>query len=190
METKNNTIFETERLWIRPVEMGDADLFFSLWKDPRVMTNVGFPYGLPISRDDVCRQIEHQKSSKFGRLLVGVIKATGQAIGECKMYLPEADGISRTDVKLLPVFWGNKYGVEVKAGLLSYLFRNTNCVAVCADPNVQNIASIKMQEAVGGVRICEEACEFPPEKRHFTKSFRYYIYHVTRETWEKNNPAS
>lgn len=181
-----DTIFETDRLRIRPVKMGDADLLFTLWKHPRVMTNVGFPNGLPITREDVCKQIERQGESEFGRLMIAEIKETGEAIGECKMYLPKEDGISSTDVKLLPEFWGNKYGVEIKAGLLSYLFRHTKCIAVSADPNVNNIASIRMQEAVGGVRIREVVYEFPPEKREFTKTIHQYVYHVTRESWEKN----
>ena len=181
-----DTIFETNRLRIRPVQMADADLLFALWKHPRVMTNVGFPNGLPITRDDVCRQIERQGESEFGRLLIAEIRETGEASGECKMYLPEADGIARTDVKLLPEFWGNKYGVEIKAGLVSYLFRHTDCEAVSADPNVNNIASIKMQEAVGGMRIREGTYECPPDRRDFMTSFRFYVYHVTRKTWAES----
>ena len=189
MAIDHNTIFETGRLNIRPAQIGDADLLYQLWKDPRVMTNVGFPNGLPITRDDLCQQIEGQGNSEFGRLLIAEIKLTGEAIGECKMYLPKEDGIASTDVKLLPKYWGNRYGVEIKEGLLDYLFRHTDCDAVKADPNVENIASIKMQEAVGGVRISENSYEFPPEKRHYTKPFRYYVYHAKREIWERNNAA-
>ena len=35
---------------------------------------------------------------------------------------PDEEGLSTTDVKLLPEFWGNKYGVEIKRALLDYLF--------------------------------------------------------------------
>ena len=89
------------------------------------------------------------------------IKSTGQAIGECKLHWPDREGIAATDVKLLPEFWGNKYGVEVKRGLLDYLFTHTECLAVDASPNVGNLASIKMQEAVGGVCVGESIYEFP-----------------------------
>jgi RimJ/RimL family protein N-acetyltransferase len=190
MISANNTVFETKRLRIRPVEMADADHLYSMWNEPRVMKFVGFPYGLKITREEVCKKIEEQVGrSEFDHLLIPVIKATGEAIGECKMYLPEADGIAHTDVKLHPDFWGHKYGVEVKTGLLAYLFQHTDCNTVSATPNVENIASIKMQEAVGGIRIAEETCDFPPEKRHFTKSFHYYVYHATRENWEKTITA-
>ncbi len=100
------------------------------------------------------------------------------------MGLPDEDGISETDVKLLPDHWGNKYGVEVKRGLVAHLFAHTNCRAVQATPNVNNIASIKMQEAVGGVREGEAVYEFPDSMRAFTTPVHHYIYRVYRSTWE------
>ena len=55
-----NTIFETDCLRIRPIKMTHADLLYKLWKHPPVMTNLGFPDGLPITREDVEKQIEVQ----------------------------------------------------------------------------------------------------------------------------------
>ena len=104
-------------------------------------------------------------------------------MGECEMSRPNQDGIAKTDVKLLPEFWGNKYGVEVKQGLLSHLFKNTDCIAVEATPNINNIASIKMQEAVGGKQIGEEVFEFPEAMRAFTTPVHHYIYRVERQSW-------
>jgi epoxyqueuosine reductase len=158
-------------------------LFHDLWTDPRVMANVGFPHGLRITRDDISRRIAKQGESEFDRLLVVALKATGQALGECMMHPPDEKGIASTDVKLLPAFWGNGYGVEVKRGLLAHLFEHTDCVAVDATPNVENAASIRMQEAVGGVRIGEAVSEFPESMRDFTTPVRHYIYRVERERW-------
>ncbi len=47
-----------------------------------------------------------------------------------------------------------------------------------------NIASIKMQEAVGGVRIGEDVYEFPESMREFTTPVHCYIYRVYRNAWE------
>jgi RimJ/RimL family protein N-acetyltransferase len=87
-------------------------------------------------------------------------------------------------VKLLPAYWGNKYGVEIKQALLDYLFTNTSCSAVEATPNVENSASIKMQEAVGGVRVGEDTFQVPESKREYATPVHHYIYHVRREKWE------
>jgi epoxyqueuosine reductase QueG/RimJ/RimL family protein N-acetyltransferase len=177
------TVFETERLTVRTASPEDADLYFGLWTDPRVMSNVGFPKGLPIARGEVRARLARQSGSEFDRLLVVVLRATGEAIGECMMHLPDANGVARTDVKLLPGHWGRGYGVEVKRALLAHLFGRTDCVAVEATPNVGNAASVRMQEAVGGVRVGEAVHEFPESMRDFTAPVRHYVYRVDRSAW-------
>ena len=62
-----------------------------------------------------------------------------------------------------------------------------NCTVVQASPNVNNIASIKMQEAVGGNCAGEKVHEFPEHMRDYTQDVRAYIYHVRREDWEKRD---
>jgi RimJ/RimL family protein N-acetyltransferase len=181
-------VFETPRLIIRTVQPADVAMYYELWTSPQVMTNVGFPQGLRITKEEIAAKIAEQGETEFGRLLVVTQKSSGEAMGECKMYLPNEEGIASTDVKLLPRFWGNKYGVEVKQGLVDYLFTHTDCTAVKADPNVKNIASIKMQEAVGGVRVGEVVHEFPEHMRDFTHTVHSFVYHVCRADWEKKRP--
>jgi RimJ/RimL family protein N-acetyltransferase len=182
-----NTIFQTPRLSIRPATLADTEMYFRLWTEPRVMHNVGFPHGLRITKAEIQQKIaEHSaKQGAFNRLLVAVLLESRAVIGECKMYTPNEEGISETDVKLLPEYWGNKYGVEIKRGLVDYLFTHTTCQIVQATPNVNNHASIKMQEAVGGMRVGEEVFEFPEEMQAFTTPVHVYIYHVQRATWEQ-----
>ena len=116
---------------------------------------------------------------------MATLQKNGEIIGQCKMTLPNAEGISTTDVKLHPRHWGNKYGVEIKRGLLEYLFRETDCVAVEATPNIKNIASINMQEAVGGIRVGEAVYEFPESMRAYTEPVHHYIYRVYRKDWNQ-----
>jgi RimJ/RimL family protein N-acetyltransferase len=148
------------------------------------MAYVGFPRGLLITREEVEARIQAPSESKFDRLLIVELKLTGQSIGQCLMHLPDEEGIAETDIKLLPAFWGYRYGVEVKRGLVAYLFTHTVCVGVGASPNVNNVASIKMQEAVGGVRVGEAVYEFPESMRGYTTPVHHYIYHVYRNVWE------
>jgi RimJ/RimL family protein N-acetyltransferase len=178
-------IFSTERLAIRTARVEDAGMYFALWSDPKVMSNVGFPDGLRTSLEEIETKLREQEGqSEFGRNLVAELEASAAPIGECKMVQPGPDGIARTDIKLQPEFWGHRYGIEIKRGLLAYIFENTDSIAVEATPNVQNIASIKMQEAVGGVRVREEIYEFPESMRDYTCPVHHYIYLVYREEWE------
>ncbi len=179
-------IAETSRLLIRKAVELDAPLFQALWTDPRVMRNVGFPQGLPITPEETRAKIaDRQAGDVWQWFLVVVLKETGAAIGECKMHLPDEAGIATTDVKLLPEHWGHKYGVEIKRALVEYLFAHTDCTAVEATPNVDNVASIKMQEAVGGQRVGERLFEFPAEMRDHTTPVSAYVYHVYRHTFKQ-----
>jgi RimJ/RimL family protein N-acetyltransferase len=179
----SKVICETQRLIIRLAMPEDEELIYALWTDPRVMTFVGFPNGLPETRESLRANILKRGDSEFRQLLIVELKDSGCTIGQCKMDEPGADGISSTDVKLLPEFWGKRYGVEVKRALVDYLFLHTDCDVVEATPNVNNIASIKMQEAVGGVCVDQRIYTFPESMRDGTCPVHAYVYQVYRKNW-------
>ncbi len=149
------------------------------------MKFVGFPQGLRITPDEIRTRINKEKSTAFDTLLIVELKNSGVPIGECKLGLPDADGVAETDVKLMPCYWGNGYGTEIKRGLVWYLFTHTECRAVRATPNKDNIASQKAQEAVGGRRVGESVYLFPEAMRDFTCPVPHYIYVLYREDWER-----
>lgn len=177
-------VFDTVRLTVRLATAADADFFYQLWTNPQVMVYVGFPQGLPITRAEIQDRLAAAGTSVFDRLLVIDLQSTRQTIGECFMHAPNAEGIASTDVKLLPAFWGHQYGVEVKRGLLDYIFTHTDAIAVEATPNVDNAASIKMQEAVGGKRVGESVYQFPSSMQSYTAPVHSYTYRVTRTDWQ------
>ena len=178
-------ILKTNRLKIKKASESDAGMYLKLWTDPRVMTNVGFSGGLKVTEAEIREQLLSQSDSVFNRLLVVQKRDSGVSVGECCIHFPDEKGIAGTDVKLLPEYWGNGFGVEIKRGLLDYLFTNTDCLAVEASPNVNNPASIRMQESVGGVRKGEAVYRFPEEMAGYTAPVHHYVYQVTREAWEK-----
>lgn len=183
MQTDQNTIIQTERLFIRSATVAHADMYLALWTNPQVMTNVGFPFGLRITKDEIEVLLGDQPESAFGRLLVIERKDMSQPIGECRMENPDENGVATTDVKLLPDHWGHKFGIEVKRALVQYLFEHTDCSVVQASPNIDNLASIKMQEAVGGVRVGEGVGTFPESMHDTTRPVHHYVYQVSRSDW-------
>ena len=84
---------ETERLIVRTAVADDVDLIHALWTDPRVMTYVGFPQGMRITRNELRERLLKQIGSEFERLLVVELKATGQAIGQCALSRPDGEGV-------------------------------------------------------------------------------------------------
>ena len=180
-------VFETTRLIIRipTTKDEDVDLYFQLWNDPRVMENVGFPKGLMKRREDIIAQLALTYPSEFDRTLIVIEKDGNKPVGECKLGSANEESIAHTDVKLLPEYWGKGFGVEIKQGLVDYLFTHTSCSAIQASPNRSNIASQKMQEKIGAKRIKEGTYEFPEHMRSYTKPVELYIYRLDREDWKK-----
>ena len=180
-------IFITQRLIIRKAVSCDEDIdfFYRIWTNPEVVKFVGFPKGLRITKDEIAEGINRQDDTEYNKKLIVELKSDKVAIGECKLGLPDGEGISETDVKLLPEYWGKGYGTEIKRGLVDYLFENTDCISVKASPNKDNIASQKMQEAVGGIRTGEGVFEFLSEMKGYTCDVPYYEYRVYRKDWKK-----
>ena len=160
-------VFETKRLRVLVGENcpEHLKLFESLWSDPRVMRNVGFAKGMKVDLEQLKgrldKRITRGSLGLLNRLLLVQSKSSSALMGECWLGQPGEDGVSETDVKLLPAFWGHGYGVEIKRGLLEFLFTETDCQKVKATPNKDNAGSIKMQESVGAVRVGSNRWEPP-----------------------------
>ncbi len=107
-------VLQTERTIVARAEKAHAVLYYSLWTDPAVMANVGFPGGIPITLDEIEARIAGEPDSDLDRLLVVILRKTGETIGECYMHRPGRDGTASTDLKLLPAFQGMGLGTEVK----------------------------------------------------------------------------
>jgi len=185
MATDRVVILRTERLLIRAATTADAELYHALWTSPSVMGLVGFPRGLPVSRSGVLKRLSEPHNSELGRPLVAELLATEEAIGECHMSELAEDGVVEPDVKLLPSFWGHKYGAELWRAMIAHLFLHTACSAVHGTPNVQNIASIKMQEAAGATRVGEGVFRFPEEMSGYATPVPFYLYRLTRVDWDQ-----
>jgi RimJ/RimL family protein N-acetyltransferase len=178
---------ETARLRIIPAvaQPGHIEFLYRIWTNPEVMKFVGFPRGLRIDREQIREQLSSAPQSEFGRCLLVSQRNNDTLVGECKLGTADADGIAHTDVKLLPEFWGRGFGTEVKKALVDYLFRNTDCLGVKATPNRENKASIRMQEAVGGIKVSEGCHRFPDHMRSYTSDVTYLEYVVWRTVWEE-----
>lgn len=179
-------VLTTTRLIIRRARPDDVDVAFllSLWANPGVMESVGFPHGLRITPEEIRERLGNERDSPLGAVLLVQLKGTRTIIGQCKMGGPDDGGVAETDVKLLPQFWGQGFGTEIKRAMVDFLFVTTQCQLVQATPNRTNLASQRMQEAVGGRRVGEGIHRFPPHMRSFTKDVPFYVYQVTRSAWE------
>jgi RimJ/RimL family protein N-acetyltransferase/ribosomal protein S18 acetylase RimI-like enzyme len=179
-------IFQTKRLKVRKAETSDAEMYLSLWNSDKVMRNVGFPEGLRISAEQIYKQIENHDEIEFDQTLV-VEKENGEKIGECKLGLPNDEGISCPDFKFLPEYWGKGYGKELFAKLCQYTFSRTRAKIIETSPNVKNGASQKVAESAGGKKIRREVYHFPEGMQHYTEDVHGIIYHIHKKDWLEHN---
>ncbi len=191
MKERESSIVTTNRLRIRVAlpNDNDIDILYELWNDPIVMRFVGFPEGLFISREQLRKQLTIERDDPFNRVLMAERKEDGVVVGQCKLGGVNDDNVAHTDVKLLPMFQGMGYGTEIKHALVDYQFTHTDCRAVEGSPNKDNHASIRMQEKVGGVVVAEGVFKAPVNSDIPRCDVPYLLYHVSRETWEKNQTS-
>ena len=180
-------IFQTKRLSVRKAVTSDVEMYLTLWNSSEVMRDVGFPKGLQITSERICKQIENHNETEFDQTLVVIEKESEKKIGECKIGLPNEKGISCPDFKFLPEYWGNGFGNEIISGLCKYTFSKTRAQIIETSPNVNNVASQKMGKTAGGREIRRFVYHFPTEMQHYTKDLHGIIYHICKKDWLEQN---
>jgi len=145
--------FETERLILRPWNMGDVDILYELAKDP----HVGPPCGW--------NPHENIKESKevLEDILINdytfavVLKETGELIGDislmpyCESRFPENENQGEIGFWLGYPYWGNGYIAEACKRIIQYGFEDLELERIWCAHNMDNHNSKRVQEKSGFV---------------------------------------
>lgn len=187
MKVLNNTIIENDKIIVRFVNINskDLDTIFNLWTNPKVMNHVGFPNGIPTTKEKIKNQLISEKNSIFDAILMIDLKETGETIGHCFIDSPDKNSVSELDLKLLPEHWGKGFGTITLNILISYIFNNSNALFIQGTPNKNNLRSIKMQEKCNMKKTGEQFYEFPDNMKEYTKSIHTLTYRISREEWKR-----
>ena len=184
MSPQEQPAFRTPRLHVRPADTAAAAWIRALWSDPRVTAFVGFPQGIPTSTREIEAQIERNLGRPLKRLLIAERVTDDLPIGQVKLGEPDSEGVSEPDIKLLPSFWRLGYGRELWGAMIDHLFRTTECKTVQGTPNIRNIASIRMMESAGMVRVGEGTFEPSGPLRSSMTAVPHYVYQIARQAWD------
>lgn len=136
-------IFETARLFVRPLEENDAAGFFELMSNPNVMNPIlQKPFNKEESNLKLTELIALEKSSNT-KIWCLCKKGSDDLIG--------VSGILKNDneedeiaYRVLERFWGNGYGKEIAKGLIDYCFITMKSTLVTADVCIDNVKSVKI----------------------------------------------
>jgi ribosomal-protein-alanine N-acetyltransferase len=150
-------ILETDRLLLRKYAEEDAEAFFELNSDPRVLR---FVPDAPLVNVEQARQIlvdhpiaDYQKHG-FGRCAC-ILKSTGQQIGFAGLKYLEELGEVDVAYRLLPSCWGRGLATEAALASVRYGFAELRLKRIIGLAMPENVASIRVLEKAG-LRYLEE----------------------------------
>jgi [ribosomal protein S5]-alanine N-acetyltransferase len=160
VEFVNETIFETERLRIRPWTVSDSDLAAALeiYGDPEVLRYMGGGPGdadLVQARARIERYLKASEPrpgflSGFGLWAIEV-KATGAVIGSVELVPLDGGPEIEVGYHLARRYWGQGYATEAARGAVRYGFETIGLTRIVGVIYPENQASRNVLEKCGMV---------------------------------------
>ena len=144
-------ILETDRLLLRQYVEEDAEAFFELNSDPKVLRFVPDKQLLNVQQARqilIDHPIADYRKHGFGRGAC-ILKSTGQQIGFAGLkYLEELDEVD-VAYRLLPAFWGQGLATEAALASVRYGFAKLGLKRIIGLTMPENVASIQVLEKAG-----------------------------------------
>ncbi len=151
-------ILETDRLLLRRYVEEDAEAFFELNSDPRVLQFVPDSALVDIEQARqilIDHPIADYRKHGFGRGAC-ILKSTGEQIGFAGLKYLEELGEVDVAYRLLPAFWGQGLATEAALASVRYGFDQLGLKRIIGLAMPENVASIRVLEKAG-LRYTEEA---------------------------------
>ncbi len=143
---------ESDRLLIRPYQLGDEHAIFEMNSDPEVQKYTGdkLIHTLEEAKDVLINVIlKDYKTHGYGRLAV-IYKPDNKLIGftgfKC---LPELNGETDLGYRFIPDYWGKGIATESAIMSLKYGFEDLSLTTIYAFAEPENIGSVKIIEKLG-----------------------------------------
>lgn len=166
---------ETERLYLRPFEITDAQAMFDGWaSDPEVTKFLTWPVHESVDVTKMILEKWDEEYKKPERLNFAIIDKKSQTLIGGIDVVGYLDGDPVIGYNLAHRYWGNGLMSEACKCLLEHLFR-LGFKQVHIDANKDNIGSNRVIQKCGGVFIKEEDEELPL-KQTTVRVNRYIVY--------------
>ena len=149
-------IAKTTRLILRTVRLGDAELSFAIYSDPKVMKWLDDerPFSrIEQSKADIERGMDCQRLNGVSHWAV-ILKSSGLLIGHCGFHPVNAES---SDLELVVHFnrgfWNRGYATEAARAACKYAFEKCSAGRIIALTMPENIRSQKLLTRVGFTKI-------------------------------------
>lgn len=183
----------TDRLLIRHWDkQHDADAFFELNNDPRVMEF--FPGRRTRSQANALLDLIEAKIRQQGFGWSAIeLRKTGQVIGfggiaHVEEGFPNGPS-AEIGWRYLPEFWGKGYATEAAAASRDYGFEVLNLPEILSFAVPGNHASFAVMRRIGMVRFEHGDFDHPNVPVTFPLLKPHHCYRMDRDLWHKQKPA-
>ncbi|GAA5646803.1 MULTISPECIES: GNAT family N-acetyltransferase [Vibrio] len=145
---------ETERLVLRPLDMGDAEPLFAIFSDDEVMRYWNSPPWQTIDDSKAFIQASHSAMVSGESLTLGMyLKSNEQLVGKCMLFSYSAHS-RRAEIGfgLGKANWGQGYVREAANALIEYGFGQLSLRRIEAEIDPLNTSSANALEKLGFVQ--------------------------------------
>lgn len=162
----------TERLVLRPFELGDADAFVEAWASEEWTSLL---LSRPLNPAEV-REMVRRRIDRADREFIGlVVEHDGEVVGDSLLHL-QGTGLSEGEIgwTILPQHAGRGYATEAAEAVLRLGFEHFGLRRIVANLDARNHRSAALCERLGMRRECHKRGDFWSKGR-WTDSYEYAI---------------
>lgn len=146
-------VIRTERLLLRPHRLADADAWYALQSDPRVVEHLSWPLRTrPESFVHLAHRTRHTRLEQLNDFLALAVLLDGQLIGDASLHLRSLDRADRrVEVGWVigPAWQGHGYAREAAEAMLELAFERLGAARCEAHMTWGNAASKALAERLG-----------------------------------------
>ena len=177
-------ILETERLLLRPIGPGDAELQFRTLNTPAIMGHLGGPLTLEAIAEKHAKSRDLFAREGFSFLFL-IERETGELVGHCGLKRVDSQGAKNPgDFEIGWIIrddrWRRGYAFEAVNAVLEWAFETHGAPHVVALTSQRNEPSWRLMERLGMKR--REDLDFD-DPRFSPEDNPAILYSIDREAW-------
>jgi [ribosomal protein S5]-alanine N-acetyltransferase len=142
---------KTDRLYLRQLDLSDADFILALLNEPSFIQNIGDRGVRTLA--DAEKYLENGPIASYTKngfgLLAVTLSETGETIGMCGLI--NRDALEDVDIgyAFLPKFWSQGYAIESAQGVMKFAKEVVGLKRIVAVVDPANVGSIRVLEKLG-----------------------------------------
>jgi RimJ/RimL family protein N-acetyltransferase len=168
-------VIETERLFLREMNMNDYDALYQVLADSEIMRHYPYAFDESRVRNWIDRNMNRYRENGFGLWAV-CLKETGEMIGDCGLTLQNINGEMLPEIgyHIRRDCQHRGYAKEAAKAVRDWAFRNTDYPALYSYCKYTNEPSFRTAESIG----MHFDCEYPDEANGTT-----HVSVIFRKDW-------